>query len=48
MTEMRNRGSRCATPRPFACLKDALGRINSHRLDRLHELLPFNWKPIAA
>lgn len=33
---------------PFAYLKDVLGRINSHRLDRLHELLPFNWKPIAV
>ena len=33
---------------PFAYLKDVLGRINSHRLDRLHELLPFNWKPLAA
>lgn len=28
---------------PFAYLKDVLGRINSHRIDRLHELLPFNW-----
>lgn len=33
---------------PFAYLKDVLGRINSQRLDRLHELLPFNWKPLAA
>ena len=33
---------------PFAYLKDVLGRINSHRLDRLHELLPFNWKHLAA
>jgi hypothetical protein len=30
---------------PFAYLKDVLGRINSHRVDRLHELLPFNWTP---
>lgn len=33
---------------PFAYLKDVLGRINSHRMDRLHELLPFNWKPLGA
>lgn len=33
---------------PFAYLKDVLGRINSQRLGRLHELLPFNWKPLAA
>ena len=33
---------------PYAYLKDVLGRINSQRLDRLHELLPFNWKPLGA
>ena len=33
---------------PFAYLKDVLGRINSQRVDRLDELLPFNWKPAAA
>ncbi|MDB5923299.1 MAG: putative transposase [Betaproteobacteria bacterium] len=33
---------------PFAYLKDVLGRINAHRVDRLHELLPFNWKPAHA
>jgi transposase len=33
---------------PFAYLKDVLGRINSHRVDLLHQLLPFNWKPIAV
>ena len=32
---------------PFACLKDVLTRIRSHRVDRLGELLPFNWKPAA-
>jgi transposase len=32
---------------PFAYLKDVLGRINSHRVDRLRELLPFNWTPAA-
>jgi transposase len=30
---------------PFAYLKDVLGRIRSHRVDRLSELLPFNWSP---
>ena len=33
---------------PFAYLRDVLARINSHRVDRLAELLPFNWKPSAA
>ena len=33
---------------PFAYLRDVLARINSHRVDRLTELLPFNWKPRAA
>ena len=33
---------------PFAYLKDVLGRINSHRVDRLDELLPFNWTPAHA
>lgn len=33
---------------PFAYLKDVLGRISSHRIDCLHELLPFNWKPAAV
>lgn len=33
---------------PFAYLKDVLGRINSQRVDRLHELLPFSWKPTPA
>ena len=31
---------------PFAYLKDVLSRLSSHRVDRLHELLPFNWKPV--
>ena len=30
---------------PFAYLKDVLGRIRGHRVDRLAELLPFNWSP---
>jgi transposase len=33
---------------PFAYLRDVLARINSHRVDRLAELLPFNWQPRAA
>ena len=33
---------------PYAYLKDVLERINSHRVDRLAELLPFNWKPRAS
>jgi transposase len=33
---------------PFAYLKDVLGRIRSHRVDRLAELLPFNWSPACA
>ena len=33
---------------PFAYLKDVLGRIRNHRLDRLAELLPFNWSPACA
>jgi transposase len=32
---------------PYAYLKDVLGRICNHRIDRLAELLPFNWKPVA-
>lgn len=33
---------------PFAYLKDVLSRIRSHRVDRLSELLPFNWSPAKA
>lgn len=32
---------------PYAYLKDVLTRIRGHRVDRLAELLPFNWKPTA-
>ena len=32
---------------PYAYLKDVLARIGSQRLDRLAELLPFNWAPAA-
>jgi transposase len=33
---------------PYAYLKDVLGRIRGHRVDRLDELLPFNWKPLQV
>jgi transposase len=33
---------------PYAYLKDVLARINTHRVDRLEELLPMNWTPAAA
>ena len=33
---------------PFAYLKDVLGRIRSHRVDRLAEFLPFNCLPACA
>jgi hypothetical protein len=33
---------------PWAYLKDVLERIDGHRADRLHELLPMHWKAAAA
>ena len=30
---------------PYAYLKDVLTRLPEHRMDRLDELLPMNWKP---
>ncbi len=30
---------------PYAYLKDVLTRLPGHRMDRLDELLPMNWKP---
>ncbi len=33
---------------PYAYFKDVLARIGGHRKDRLAELLPFNWKPLAT
>ena len=33
---------------PYAYLKDVLARIGNHRVDRLAELLPFNWKPLET
>jgi len=32
---------------PYAYLKDVLQRLPGHRVDRLAELLPFNWQPAA-
>lgn len=31
---------------PYAYLRDVLECIDNHRMDRLHELLPFNWKSV--
>jgi transposase len=33
---------------PQAYLTDILGRIHDHKINRLDELLPWNWVPIAA
>jgi transposase len=33
---------------PQAYLADVLARINDHMNNRLHELLPWNWKPLEA
>ena len=33
---------------PLAYLTDILNRINDHKINRLDELLPWNWAPIAA
>jgi hypothetical protein len=33
---------------PFRYLRDVLGRIGSHPVNGLDELLPGNWKPVAA
>ena len=33
---------------PQAYLADVLSRINDHKINRLDELLPWNWAPIAA
>jgi transposase len=32
---------------PEAYLADVLGRINDHIVTRLHELLPWHWKPLS-
>jgi transposase len=33
---------------PQAYLADVLARINDHMINKLHELLPWNWKPLEA
>lgn len=33
---------------PQVYLADVLARINDHVIDKLHELLPWNWKPLEA
>jgi hypothetical protein len=32
---------------PQAYLADVLDRINDHKINRLHELLPWNWAPMS-
>jgi transposase len=33
---------------PQAYLADVLARIHDHKINRLHELLPWNWKPLPC
>ncbi|WVX49721.1 hypothetical protein ROLI_042840 [Roseobacter fucihabitans] len=33
---------------PLACLADILNRIHDHKINRLDELLTWNWEPLAA
>ena len=33
---------------PQAYLADVLARIHDHKINRLHELLPWNWKPLPV
>ncbi|GAA4478715.1 hypothetical protein GCM10023157_13680 [Gluconacetobacter asukensis] len=33
---------------PHDYLADVLARINDRKVNRLHELLPWNWPPMAA
>jgi hypothetical protein len=35
-----------AAVNPFQWFKDVLGRIGSHPVNRLEQLLPHNWKPL--
>ncbi|MBB2181204.1 transposase domain-containing protein, partial [Gluconacetobacter tumulicola] len=33
---------------PHDYLADVLTRINDHKINRLHELLPWNWRPMPT
>ena len=33
---------------PLAYLADILNRIHDHKINRLDQLLPWNWVPLAA
>ncbi|TCS27397.1 transposase IS66-like protein, partial [Acidomonas methanolica] len=33
---------------PHNYLADVIARINDHKVNRLHELLPWNWQPMAT
>ena len=33
---------------PLACLADSLDRIHDHKINRLDNLLPWNWSPPAS
>ncbi|MCC6656288.1 MAG: transposase domain-containing protein [Flavobacteriales bacterium] len=32
---------------PFAYLSDVIARISDHKANKLYELLPQNWQPLA-
>jgi transposase len=32
---------------PYAYLRDVIGRIPEHKANKLNELLPYNWQPVA-
>ena len=32
---------------PRACLTDIFGRLHDHKINRIDELLPWNWKPVG-
>ncbi|TCS24750.1 transposase IS66-like protein, partial [Acidomonas methanolica] len=33
---------------PHNYLADVIARINDHKVNRLHELLPWNWRPVVT
>ena len=44
-------GIQCKSDRgldPQAYLADVLDRIQDYKINRLHELLPWNWAPVAT